>query len=130
MKMSSTLLLLLALSITSCASQKRKNQFSKPKIEKSLIKNVTTKQDVINEFGSPQMVNSDSNGLEHWVYDYSRMESSGGSIGTFGLGFVSTTLTGIDMSSHNSSSSRKSTTLSIAFMKNKVKSYNIIQSSI
>ena len=113
-----------------CASQKEKKgqeKFKKPFLEKNLITNVTTKAKVIELLGSPEMVNSSSKGEEQWVYSKhnSNVESESAGAGMFGLGFLSTTLTGVDVSGGQSSTTfnQSETTLTIYFNKKGVLNY-------
>ena len=83
-------------------------------VEKTIISGQTNKAKVIQEFGSPNMVNADSDGTEQWVYDYTRYESSGTDFGALGAAYIPG-LVMVDGGMSKDVSSHKSTTLSIYF---------------
>lgn len=98
-----------------------------------LKNNLTTKAQVIELLGHPEMVNSSSDGDEQWVYakGSSEHDAGYGGIGTTMLGVMGTTLTGLDVSTANysSSTSTQTTTLTIYFnKKSKVTKYNFSSS--
>ncbi len=129
--------LFLALSLVSCAStnKEKKSELSKISIEKSLIKGQTKKSDVIKLLGSPEMVNSDSEGDEQWVYSKTASEwnDMGANVGLFGASFLSSTLLGtsLDFGGSKGSSSTKTKTLEVYFdSKGILKSYSLSTSKI
>lgn len=129
-----TLIIASILLLTGCASQKKSNsKLNKAFVERSIKKNLTTKAQVIELLGHPEMVNSSSDGDEQWVYakGSSEHDAGYGGIGTTMLGVMGTTLTGLDVSTANysSSTSTQTTTLTIYFnKKSKVTKYNFSSS--
>ena len=129
-----TLFIASILLLSSCASQnKTSSKLNKAFIEQSIRTNHTSKTEVIELLGHPEMVNSSSDGDEQWVYakGSSEHEAGYGGIGTTMLGVMGTTLTGLDISTANysSSTSTKTTTLTIYFnKKSKVTKYNFSSS--
>ncbi|GEM_PF-3937374 len=129
--------LFLALSLVSCASadKSKKNELSKVSIEKSLKKGLTKKSEVIKLLGSPEMVNSDSEGEEQWVYSKTASEwnDMGANVGLFGASFLSSALLGtsLDFGGSKGSSSTKTKTLEVYFDKKGIlKSYSLSTSKI
>ena len=129
-----TLIIASILLLTGCASQNKSNsKLNKAFVERSIKKNLTTKAQVIELLGHPEMVNSSSDGDEQWVYakGSSEHDAGYGGIGTTMLGVMGTTLTGLDVSTANysSSTSTQTTTLTIYFnKKSKVTKYNFSSS--
>jgi len=124
-------LIFITLSIfVGCATPAKSNsKLKKTIIEKNIKKNVTTKAQVIELLGHPEMINSSSDGEEQWVYVKGSSESDAGygDIGAGMLGFMGTTLTGMHIggANYSSSSSTKTTTFTVYFdNKNRVSKYN------
>ena len=109
--------------LTSCASKNKSKgkEFSPMKAKSSLVKGKTTKAEVIKLFGSPEMVNFDSNGSEQWVYSKSstEWEDSYSEVDVLAADFVSDTLVaGLpSFGSSESSRSDKTRTLEVYFNK-------------
>jgi outer membrane protein assembly factor BamE (lipoprotein component of BamABCDE complex) len=139
MKMKVLMTVLLSVTIMGCASNKKeegkKLTISKVEVEKHVLPGKTNKSEVINLLGMPEMVNTNSKKEEQWVYSKHLNESESGSFGAgvFGVGFLSSTLIGVDVSGNKSSGqhSSKMKTLTINFTpKGLVKDFNFSYSRI
>ena len=118
------LILVGSIMLTSCATQKKDGEareLSKVGVEKSLVKGKSSKADVIKLLGTPEMVNSNSERTEQWVYSKSETEwnSKYGDIGLGILSFVGSSLLGGfgSIGGSKSSESTKMKTLEIYFNK-------------
>lgn len=123
-EMMKNLILLIALTFVGCAGQSQreeKSKLTKVQIEESILKNKTTKSQVVELLGHPEMINSDSSGLEQWVYSKRSSESESGGVGvsTGALAFVGGALGwgDVDVDSGHSSRSTKNTTFTVYFNK-------------
>lgn len=115
-----------------CASKREtgeKSRLNKVFIEQNIKKHKTTKVQVVELLGYPEMVNSDSEGSEQWIYakNASESDSNGLGIGTSVATYMLGSYVGADLGIDSSSSrhSTKSTTFTIYFTKKgKVKKYS------
>lgn len=124
-------LFLIILSVASCASNKTKSDsnLTKTKVEERLVKGRTTKASVVELLGSPEMINSDSEGAEQWVYSKHswNTDSNGGNVGVGMAKWFSNSMVGLDLglNSDSTEQSSRTTTLTVYFnKKGVVQKYN------
>lgn len=131
--MKNLLSIILLLSFVSCATQgkKERSKFNQVHIKNTLIKNATSKSRIIEEFGAPHMINSDSENNEEWVYSHTYKGTDSSSLLMGGASFISMALVGIGGDISKSETSSRTLTLTINFNKdNTVKDYRFSSSSI
>jgi len=135
-------LFLLSILLTQCGSKEVNykneppNKLTLGKIQQTL-KQGMSQGEIVTELGSPNMVTSDANGLETWVYDKLSTEVSaenkkkgfnllGGAIGgKLGVGGVA----GSTTNTSNSSTSQKTLTLILKFKDKKLDTFSYNASS-
>lgn len=113
------LISLLVLSI-SCSSQKSQlSTINSKDVSEKLIKNSTTQAQVLENFGTPDVVEKSSEG-EMWGYNRRTEETTSTSAGIsrYSSAFLAT-WTGVDVSGGQSASATKSASLLIYFKSNK-----------
>ena len=125
----------LLLTFASCATNSKKgsDKLNKTKIEKNLVKGKTSKAQVVEVLGAPEMINSDSNGKEQWVYSQytSQTDSSSVDIDTLMYGFSTIAYGGVGMGASNSKSQTQTVTLTVYFnSKGMLEHYKYSKSSI
>ena len=112
-------IVILSASLIGCASApqpKTTNPFTPGQVTMTLKKGVTTQADVLNAFGSPNIVTQDSTGDTIWTYQkYATVSQS--SSGGF---YATVLLIGGNHGDSQSSSSQNMMTLIITFDKNNV----------
>lgn len=118
--------IILAISLVGCATKSKepseKSRLNKAFVDLNIHKNKTSKTEVIELLGHPEMVNSDSEGVEQWVYykSSSNYDSETNHMGFDLLNYYTPIgIGGIDAGSRARSSSRstKSTTFYVYFNK-------------
>lgn len=101
-----------------CASKSSKNSLNKMEIEKSLKKGVTTQEQVLEIFGSPNVVTTNSSGQEIWSYIQSSSQSSDKSIGLGAISWLAKDyMSWIDVGGGKSETSTQNVTLNVYFSK-------------
>ena len=115
-------LLCLSVLFISCASKNESHsKINSLEVSEKLTKNVTTQSQVLETFGTPDVVEKTPHGD---MWGYNRQSSESESSGVAAVHYISSTAfwnwTGIGASSDSSSSSTKTASLTIFFNKNKV----------
>lgn len=130
-------ILLVAGMFGACANQQvvptQKSNLTAGMVKKGVVEGVTSQTEVINLFGSPNLITTNSRGNEVWTYNKSSYGATSSSVNG-GLGGIATgTLLGIFGVSGNSSASNTSTSsfdLIITFDKRGiVEKYRMISAS-
>lgn len=109
-----------AVLLSACAAQQPKqkttNPFTSGQVTMTLKKGVTTKAQVIQSFGSPNIVTQNAQGNSEFIYQKNmQVQSSSNS-----SGYVTVILAGLGGDSHKAKQGSKTMTLIITFDKNDV----------
>ena len=131
--MKRTIALFSLILFTSCASNQPTNQsaFDANTVNKTLVKNKTTEDQVLSVFGGPNITTQNADGTDVWVYSKDSTQTDDKNIGAGVVGFFTDSwlLAGVDGNMGSTTRSSKSISLKLNFSKNKILTdYTIIRS--